>query len=442
MTARGQWVTGWLGLALIVTTGVLVPVSTAFPGVVALLPVTGAVLILLSGHLGRGSAAALLSARPLVSLGGVAYAIYLWHWPVLVFYLHYRGVDQAGLVGGLLVLGTSIALAYASTLFIERPIRQLRWERPGEWLAPAVGVSATLLLVATAGGVSASSAPTMPASDDVRLAHWAEPGARADFTVPPSDSPYPGVAAAAKDRPTMVVDGCNQKVREPDLLTCTYGDPDAARTMLLVGGSHSAHWQPALHEIGVQLGWRLETMTKSGCRQGLSMVGPEYNLYDDDAITDSCRAWDEEMLSLILADPPDLVVATTTAASREGEQLPLYYEKFWRELDQHDVAMLGIRGTPRAPTNRVDCVAEHGAGSPECDYPRSEALAEVNPAAELAAELGGLTVADLTDWICSDTICSPIVEDTFVYHDRHHLTTTFSRALAQPLFREVPHIFE
>lgn len=33
-------------------------------------------------------------------------------------------------------------------------------------------------------------------------------------------------------------------------------------------------------------------------------------------------------------------------------------------------------------------------------------------------------------------------EDTIVYHDRHHLTGTFSRSLAQPLFREVPLVFE
>ena len=99
----GQRIAGWLGLLLIVGTGLVVPVSSAFPGFAALLPVIGAVLILLSGTPSRGSAASLLSRQPLVWLGGRAYAIYLWHWPLLVFYLHLRGVDQAGVLGGLLV---------------------------------------------------------------------------------------------------------------------------------------------------------------------------------------------------------------------------------------------------------------------------------------------------------------------------------------------------
>ena len=161
-----------------------------------------------------------------------------------------------------------------------------------------------------------------------------------------------------------------------------------------------------------------------------------------EVLVNSCDEWDKEMTRAILTDPPDLVVAVTTAVGRDGEWMPPYYEQFWRLLDEHGISMLGIRGTPRAPSNRVDCVAEHGPGAPECDYPRKDALQEVNPAATLAQELPGLTVADLTDWVCSDTNCPPIVEDTFIYHDRHHLTATFSRALAQPLFQAVPQAFE
>lgn len=91
LSERGQRIAGWSGLVLIVCTGMVVPVSSAFPGIAALLPVTGAVLILLGGTPSRHSVASVLSSRPLVSLGGVAYAIYLWHWPLLVFYLHLRG---------------------------------------------------------------------------------------------------------------------------------------------------------------------------------------------------------------------------------------------------------------------------------------------------------------------------------------------------------------
>lgn len=443
LTYRGQRLLGWTGLSLVLATGLVLPVGHTFPGVAALVPVVGAVLILLSGRPLPGSASALLSARPLVSLGGVAYAIYLWHWPLLVFYLHLRGVDQAGLWGGLLVLTASIALAYASTRLVERPIRRLDWDRRGAWAAPVVGVTATVLVVITVTAAGVRTVPTMPAGADVRLAHWADPDAAPDFTLEPSPEPYPGFLAAGTDQVAAAADGCHQSLRGREVLRCSYGAEDAERTMLLVGGSHSLHWHPALEEIALQTGWQLEVMTKSGCRQGLSLVGYEHALYKDVEFTTSCRAWDAEVRRLILSDPPDLVVAnTTTVVAGEGDELPPYYLEFWSELAAHDIAMLGIRATPRAFENRVDCIAEHGPDAERCDLPRSATLSETNPAAQLADDLPTLTVVDLNDWLCSETSCPPVIEDTIAYSDRHHLSTTFSRALAQPLFREAPELFD
>lgn len=431
---------GWVGLLLVTATGLLLPVASVFPGVAALVPVLGAVLILLSGSPVAGSAARVLSVRPLVSLGGVAYAIYLWHWPLLVFTLHVRGVDRAGLLDGLLVLATSVVLAYASTHLVERPVRNLRWDRRGEWFAPVTGATAALLLVGVTGTVSATTVPRMPVGNEVRLSHWADPASSADFRHPPSDNPYPGFVAASQDEPPMGRDGCHQGLRGAEVIRCVYGDPDAARTMVLVGGSHSVHWQPALHEIGRQTGWRVETMTKSGCRQGLSLVGPEHALYADAPINASCRAWNEEMLAILLSERPDLVVGNTTTVDGGIEVLPPYYREFWRELAGADIAMLGIRGTPRASTNRVDCIAEHGPAAPECQLLRAATLAESNPADELDRELPGLEVVDVNEWLCDDVTCPPVIEDTIVYHDAHHLSATFSRALAQPLFREAAHV--
>lgn len=442
LTDRGERVAGWTGLGLILATGLVMPVSDLFPGVAALMPVLGAVLILVSGRPVRGSAARLLATRPMVSLGGVAYAIYLWHWPVLIFYLQIRGWDQAGPRGGLLVLGVSIALAYASTVLIERPIRRLHWTRFGGWAAPIAGVTATVVVVGMSTMVIAQNRPTMPTSDGVHLAHWSDPGSTPDFTIAPSDDPYPGILVAADDRPPATRDGCNQRLRESEVLRCIYGDEDADRRMVLVGGSHSLHWQPAMEEIAVQTGWQLEVITKSGCRQGISLVGSEYTLYGEEEINISCREWDAEVREILRTDPPDLIVGSTTVVREgEGDNLPAYYVEFWTEMDQLEVPMLGIRTTPRAFENRVTCIAEHGPDSPECDLPRSVTLAEVNPADALAEELTHFTVVDLSDWLCDETNCPPVIEDTIVFHDRHHLTGTFSRALAQPLFREAPYLF-
>lgn len=441
-SAATEGVLGWAGLGLIFTTGLVLPVASAFPGVAALVPVAGATLILLSGEARRGTAAGLLSSRPLVSLGGVAYAIYLWHWPLLVFTLHLRGVDRAGAGEGLFVLGTSILLAYASTRLVERPVRRLDWDRRGAWSAPLAGAAASLLVVGAASVVSAATVPTIPATAGAPLPHWAEAGSRPDFDLQASASPSPGLAAAVRDLSQAHLDKCQQDHSSSEVRRCSYGDPDADRLMVLVGGSQATHWQPALHEIATQTGWRLDVMVKGECRQGMNLVGDEHGYLGDDRKERLCREWNENVLDLMATERPDLVVGSTTVITRDGETLPVYYDAFWRELAEQDIPLLGIRGTPRAPMNRLECIAEHGTEAAECDFSRSQALAEVNPATELAAELPSLTVVDLSDWLCSETSCPPVVEDTIVYHDSAHLTATFARALAHPLFRAAPEVFE
>lgn len=116
-------------------------------------------------------------------------------------------------------------------------------------------------------------------------------------------------------------------------------------------------------------------------------------------------------------------------------------ELFWRELDAADISTLGIRATPRGSFDRITCMAENGVESPNCSIPRSATFAEVNPALQLEADLDHFTTVDLSDWLCDEVNCPPVIENIVVYHDAHHLTITFSRALSPPLFRAAAEIF-
>ena len=115
---------GWIGLTGIVVCGAIFQVSQVFPGYAALWPVGCAVLILMAGPSGsRFGADRLLASRPLVYIGGISYGLYLWHWPVLVFYRWFTDFVGVGLVAGLGVLTASMALAAISTRFVENPLR-------------------------------------------------------------------------------------------------------------------------------------------------------------------------------------------------------------------------------------------------------------------------------------------------------------------------------
>src|SRR5699024_5529405 len=57
----------------------------------------------------------------------------------------------------------------------------------------------------------------------------------------------PTTLQARNDLPEVYDTGCHQALGESEVLECSFGteeDPD--HTIALVGGSHSAHWLPAL----------------------------------------------------------------------------------------------------------------------------------------------------------------------------------------------------
>ena len=104
---------------------ILVPVfayreSTPFPGASALLPTVGTALVIVAGGRG-GIVSTILSSRPFVLVGLVSYALYLWHWPILVFIriAHPAGGTGAASFG----LVVAAALSVASYHLLEKPFR-------------------------------------------------------------------------------------------------------------------------------------------------------------------------------------------------------------------------------------------------------------------------------------------------------------------------------
>ena len=76
---------GAIGAVMLVVSAFAIHDSQPFPGVVALLPVTGTVLLILAGSHHTTGVSAALSTRPMVWLGDTSYSWYLWHWPLIVF---------------------------------------------------------------------------------------------------------------------------------------------------------------------------------------------------------------------------------------------------------------------------------------------------------------------------------------------------------------------
>lgn len=139
--------TGFAGLILIVGWSFAIDGDTAFPGLFALPPVLGAMLLVLP-HAHRGTVARFLSWQPMVFIGLLSYSLYLWHWPLLAFY-RYAVEYSPSYTGLACLIGLTFVASYLSWRFVERPFRKSGpvFSLPS-WSVP-VGASAAVLMAAT-----------------------------------------------------------------------------------------------------------------------------------------------------------------------------------------------------------------------------------------------------------------------------------------------------
>jgi len=109
-----------IGLLMVVMTYIFISSKTPFPGLAAVPPVIGTALLLRYGQ--NGSVSRLLSSRLFVAIGKISYSLYLWHWPVTVFW-KYAVYDQLYYYDYLGMFFLSLLLAYLSWKFVELPVR-------------------------------------------------------------------------------------------------------------------------------------------------------------------------------------------------------------------------------------------------------------------------------------------------------------------------------
>jgi peptidoglycan/LPS O-acetylase OafA/YrhL len=230
-----------------------------FPGEVALLPVIGAAAVIWSGTdsiFGR-----LLSLGPVRATGLLSYSLYLWHWPVIVLYraLH---PGPLSLPAKIMVAGLSAALAGASYLIVERPMRRLRLAGRRRLVAFVGTAVAASVVMAVGVGPAAAARPASKRVADVLA-----------FLEPP-----PATAHAA----CFVYSGSAEGDFRPD--QCLRRDPGRPNVLLL-GDSHAASlWvglQAAMPAVNVM------QATASGCKPLLPLRGqPRCRSVIDTAISD------------------------------------------------------------------------------------------------------------------------------------------------------------
>jgi peptidoglycan/LPS O-acetylase OafA/YrhL len=130
-TARGAQVRAALsctGLVLTLLAMAQLNATASWPGLSALAPVTGTVLLIVAGPSAVINRT-ILSAAPVRWIGQRSYALYLWHWPPLAF-LHILAPElqlsadtQVYISAALMLL--ALVLAHLTVRYVEQPVRRL-----------------------------------------------------------------------------------------------------------------------------------------------------------------------------------------------------------------------------------------------------------------------------------------------------------------------------
>jgi hypothetical protein len=402
----------------------------------------------------------LLAAAPLVTLGAMAYSLYLWHWPLLIFWLSYTGHPHANFLEGTAVLLVSGVLAYLTSRLVEDPLRyrtpagtastpkarQIPWRvrlrRPTMALGSAV-VLLGVTLTATSFTWREHLSDERASGKELRgLNPHDYPGAMAltAHVRVPTLRMRPTVLEIKEDLPATTRDGCISDFVNPAVVNCTYGDPDATRTVALAGGSHAEHWLPALDLLGQQHHFRVVTYLKMGCPLSTEEVPL---IMGNNATYPQCREWVQTVMSKLVDDHPDYVFTTSTRPwnIKKGDVMPATYIGIWQTLSDNNIPILAMRDTPwlvkdGKPFDPADCLAKKGDAE-SCSIKRSDVLVDRNPTLDFVDRFPLLKPLDMSDAVCRPALCRPVEGNVLIYHGAHHLSPTYVRTLAPELGRQI-----
>ena len=435
-----RFVFGWVGLLALVSCGMLVPNSEMFPGYIALWPTGAALLIIVAGSTNyKLGVDRFLTWQPIKYLGGLAYGIFLWHWPLFITFREISGQATAGLFDGLGIIALSIILAYITKKVLEDGLGSILPKRGKaqvtagltvgvSFLIPVLVMSLTWTMII--GSQNPPSVSINNASSD-ELGDY--PGAQVfQFPELAGDVPNlpmtPDPAEAVDDVPEIYNQGCHADIPDTEALKCYFGeldDPEA--TLAVVGASRTAHWLPAIVELAEENSWQVVSITKSACLLSLGDE-PTYR----DSPYNQCVEWRDNAIDELVESDPDLVITSSTRTGRESEWVPGGYIKVWEELEEAGLSIMGIRDSPVVAGDVVDCAA---STSPEdCLYDVGF-YPDSDPAMDSDEVPDNVTPIDLTGYVCPDLECPAVIGNVLIYRDSRHITASYSKTLA-PIMEE------
>ena len=463
----------WTGLAAILAGACLIiKPGDPFPGYLALIPILGAIGVIFGGLTeDQPLPNRLLSKQPLGFIGAISFSLYLWHWPVHVFAqdLYPDSADSA--LGKIVQLVVIAAISVASYYAIENPARRIPIgnkeltrrksseisRTPRGAIAVMCAGAALLFIVGTAasggnvdsaesaGGIgrpittpitTQPSATTLPSSPTPRttdgplLQEWKQHIVDAVSQANVSDEVLRSIEATAGRRDNVP---CTSKAS----VGCFIGT--GSDTISILGDSHAQVLKPMLRSAFPS--WRIHDYNTANC--GWSTIDFPNPAQVKGAVAMSasqCADHRDASLAETISEQPRIVVLAEDSqwiAAQSVEKQTQWAIGMATTLDRlqellPNTVIVVFGEVPRIISFET-CLRGDSVATCATKPETSEQLRTTQRRAVEAHP--GVLFIDSATWLCTFTVCPPVIDDTPAYSDGHHLSAPLTTKLG-PIFKE------
>ena len=401
-------ITAVVGLVLIGIGFTLSPGK--FPGQFALYPCLGAALIIWPRAQSTTSGRLLGLLAP---IGLISYSLYLWHWPVWVYFRIYinNGQPNAAEVVGLAVV--SIALATLSYRYVEQPLRRPRWNAQrtvSAGLACIVTIFCASMYVDSADGLPQRLSPQAQAMRSLEVM-WEWPCTEQRIDV------IPGAY-------------------------CVFGAPwrTAKYKTMIWGDSHAQHFAPIFDAINADP--ERSFLVFAGCP---AVLGDEVFLLkpENPSYADHCRRFHSNGVKLLMEDTSiNQVVLTANwmelpwrIQGHLPDGLPAMtgaMMKLVKETSAPDRRFFLMGMVPPLPLEIVECAARANTNllrracvpavrSSDADAIKLKTASTDAMLIEVAESFPNVAVVLPTEKLCRNDACELSLDSEFLYRDQGHI---------------------
>jgi len=402
---------GWsAGLALILFPAFTYDSFTVFPGVAALAPVVGTLILIWAGS-SYAAAAGPLSWKPLTYIGDISYGLYLWHWPLIVYSERlFPGNSLAILIAVVISLGASA---------VQWRLVEIRFRNKSDVIGRKAlkffGFAATSLVVLS-----------------ITVFALSRTGLGLDLRAQFEPMPRASDGCSFETRTTAAGSNCSDEGRGPV-------------RMILVGDSQAGALADAFVLVAKELEASYKVVYGNSC--------PVHARPNE--LRDSCSDQNKELAGIVRAFRPSIIVVANASdlyvtrggfgkpdarIRRADGSIPRNYgealenwvsgvrevlESDWRE----NTPLLYVQMIPVAPTQTESLLRRRQQRS---TFLIDEGFDRNVVTAAERIELSGLseiTVLDPAEVLCPDNRCLLSINGKSLYSDAYHLNPRGAKLL-------------